>query len=224
MISPKEYFQIFLLRTIGNFLILSCFTLLLLLFTPAIASEAVYRLERATSRHYVFAPKTLPKATSPSLLGLSEQLPVSPLDTNFGIVILKFGANARVISDVDAANYHEYSQALKKGVSHAKGTVYPGQIGNSFLFAHSVGNLWEVGEKNGVFYLLKELVAGDEVDLFYQGKRYVYVVYDKKVVAPTDVQYLSSQANFPLLTLQTCWPPGTALKRLLVFSRLKSSS
>lgn len=147
---------------------------------------------------------------------------IAPISTDFGIVIPKINANARVIADVDPGDYQAYIAALKNGVAHAKGTVYPGQIGNSYLFAHSVGNFWEVNRWNAVFYLLKELDKGDEVDVFYQGKRYVYVVYDKKIVDPGDTQYLSTITNYPLLTLQTCWPPGTTLKRLLVFARLKT--
>ncbi|MCL4398052.1 sortase [Patescibacteria group bacterium] len=221
-----EVFKVFVLRWIGNFLVLSAVAAVVLTFAPAVQAEITYRVNVARNVHYVVAGDLPPakfETTSTNLLAKSETiLEINPLSTEFGIVIPKIGANAKVIPNVDPGNETEYLAALKEGVAHAAGTVFPGQVGNSYLFAHSVGNFWEVSRWNAVFYLLKELEPGDEVDLFYKNVRYVYVVYDKKVVEPDDTQYLTTQANFPMLTLQTCWPPGTTLKRLLVFGRLKN--
>lgn len=216
--TKKEYLKVFVLRTIGNFLLLSAIAGVVLTFAPAIQVEVTYRYNLWRGQTYYVA------GDRPPVMGRTFETPlaITPLDTNFGVVIPKINANARIIANVDPGKYSEYIEALKKGVAHAAGTVFPGQVGNSFLFAHSVGNFWEVSRWNAVFYLLRELNAGDEVDIFYQGRRYIYVVYDKKVVEPIDVGYLNAQANFPMLTLQTCWPPGTTLKRLLVFARLKS--
>lgn len=219
----KDYFKIFVLRVVGNFLLLSAISGVFLTFLPAIKAEVVYRRDQITGQKYVLVQdKAEEKKTFSGLLDISEPLAISPLSTEFGVVIPKINANARVITNVDPGNQEAYTEALKQGVAHASGTVYPGQVGNTFLFAHSVGNFWEANQWNAVFYLLKELVPGDEVDLFYLGRRYVYVIYDKKVVDPSEVGYLNVQANFPMLTLQTCWPPGTTLKRLLVFGRLKT--
>jgi len=231
----RDYLQVFLLRAIGNFLLLSATAGVFLTFLPAIKAEIIFRRDQVMGQKYILAGDRDPchnegvkgqgcpeKKTFAGLLNVAEPLSITPLSTDFGVVIPKINANAKVIANVDPGNYNQYIEALKHGVAHAAGTVYPGQIGNSFLFAHSVGNFWEVNQWNAVFYLLRELAPGDEVDIFYLGRRYVYVVYDKKVVDPSDVGYISAQANFPMLTLQTCWPPGTTLKRLLVFARLKN--
>ncbi len=228
MTYKKEYFKVFVLRTIGNFLLLSAIAGVVLTFAPAIQAEVAYRYDLWRGQTYYLAgdqPQGGAQGQFGNLLavGKTEPLAITPLSTDFGIVIPKINANAKVIANVNPGKYDEYIAALKRGVAHAAGTVYPGQVGNSFLFAHSVGNFWEVNRWNAVFYLLRELTPGDEVDIFYQGRRFVYVVYDKKVVAPTETGYLAAQANFPMLTLQTCWPPGTTLNRLLVFARLKSS-
>ncbi len=209
--------KIFILRWLGNFLVLSAIAGVVLTFAPAIEAEVTFRKDQAQGVKYVVAGDE----QGTNLLE-DKVLELTPLNSDFGIVIPKIGANARVIANVDPGNYADYINALKLGVAHAKGTVFPGQVGNSYLFAHSVGNFWEVNQWNAVFYLLKELKPGDEVDLFYQGKRYIYVVYDTKIVNPEDTEFLSTISNFPMLTLQTCWPPGTTLKRLLVFARLKS--
>lgn len=219
------YFKIFILRIIGNFLLLSAIAGVFLTFAPAIQAEVTYRYDLWRGQTYYVAGE-VPAASFKSanlLASAPEPLAITPLDSNFGVVIPKINANAKVIANVDPGKQDVYLAALKQGVAHSAGSVYPGQVGNSFLFAHSVGNFWEVNRWNAVFYLLRELNPGDEVDVFYQGRRYVYTVYDKKVVDPNETGYLNAQANFPMLTLQTCWPPGTTLKRLLVFARLKSS-
>lgn len=219
MTTNQEYLKIFFLRWLGNFLLLSAIAVVVLTFAPAIQAELFYRKDQTEGIKYVVAGD-LPAT---NLLNTPERvLEIAPVSTDFGIVIPKINANAKIISDVDPGNQKVYFEALRRGVAHAKGTAYPGEIGNSYLFAHSVGNFWEVNQWNAVFYLLRELAPGDEVDIFYQGKRYIYLVYDKKVVGPEDTRYLSTISNFPQLTLQTCWPPGTTLKRLLVFARLKS--
>lgn len=151
---------------------------------------------------------------------------IVPKDTDFGIVITKIGANSRVIKDVDAADYDSYMAALAEGVAHAAGTGLPGQEGNNrniYLFAHSTDFPWNVGRYNAIFYLLKELDAGDEIDIFYDGKRYIYIVTEKIIVAPDEVSYLTQPTVDEQLVLQTCWPPGTISQRLLIIAKPKSS-
>ena len=64
-----------------------------------------------------------------------------------------------------------------------------------------------------------ELENGDEIDVFFNGVRYIYRTVNKLVVDSSEVQYLTDQVPYEQLILQTCWPPGTTLKRLLVFAR-----
>ena len=149
----------------------------------------------------------------------SANKPIIPKDTNFGIVIPKINANSSIIDNVDPSKENVYMAALQKGVAHAQGTALPGEKGNTYLFAHSVGNIWEVANYNAVFYLIKELEKGDKIELYYQGRKYVYTVYEKKIVEASEVGYLYTQTDGKMLTLQTCWPPGTRLKRLLVFAK-----
>ena len=59
--------------------------------------------------------------------------------------------------------------------------------------------------------------------VFYKNRRFDYVVFDKSVVSPNDVSYLTNQYDAPVLTLQTCDPPGTLLNRLIVRAKLVSS-
>lgn len=145
---------------------------------------------------------------------------VQPIDSEFGLVIPKIGANAKVIENVDPFNPKEYQLALSRGVAHAKGTALPGETGNIFLFSHSSADFGLATRFNSIFYLLGKLEEGDEADIFYKGKKYIYRLDKKLIVNPEEISYLNKNSATPTLTLMTCWPPGTSLKRLLAIFTL----
>ncbi len=145
---------------------------------------------------------------------------IVPIDKNFGIVIPRLGANARIIANVDPYDSKAYQYALTKGVAHARGTSVPGAMGNIFLFAHSSENFYDALRYNSVFYLLPKLTAGDKILLYYHGVKFTYTVTGKKFVSSKDVSYLQGESLKSTLTLMTCWPPGTTNQRLLVFASL----
>jgi sortase A len=90
-----------------------------------------------------------------------------------------------------------------------------------YLFSHSVSAPWDVVRYNAVFYLLGKLDNGDKIIIFYKGRRYDYIVFDKKVVPGSDTEYLTASYDEPILTMQTCDPPGTTWKRLIVRAKLE---
>lgn len=228
-----EYYRVLVLRTIGNFLVFASLFMILKTFFPPLYEEARFAIGQRYQKQYVVAD-------SPSVSAPQQQIPepaetdrrgmlaklmtgrqvevLRPVDPNFSIIIPKVGANARIIPNVDAANEGEYLKALETGVAHTRGTAFPGQGAHIYLFAHSTDYFWNVGTYNAVFYLIYKLEPKDEIDLFYQGQRYVYKVIDKLEVNPDEVHYLTRKSNNEFLTLQTCWPPGTTLRRLLVFA------
>lgn len=235
--SDKTKFLIF--RTLGNFFILFTIFGFFATFGPAIYYEVQYRVGQAYGVHYKVAvqtqiPSELGKVierTNPSsvpqnesflgsvLSGEKEQILIPP-STEFSIVIPKIGASETVVANVDPTNEAEYLDVLAHSVAHAKGSAFPGLNGTTYLFAHSADNFWNVGRYNAVFYLLKELVPGDDIAVFFQGKRYNYKVSETKIVDGTDTSYLSSNiGKGEQLVLQTCWPPGTTWKRLFVFAK-----
>lgn len=154
---------------------------------------------------------------------ISPKVPtaIKPVNIDFGIVIPKIQANAKVIDNVDPFNPKIYQVALTKGVAHALGTAYPGQPGNDFIFAHSSVDWYVATRYNSVFYLLHRLEKGDEIDLYYHSKKYRYSVTEKTVVDPADVSYLRRGIkDTSTLTLMTCWPPGTNYKRLIIRAKI----
>lgn len=141
--------------------------------------------------------------------------PESSLKDNY-ITISKIHAQAPLYFNVDPYNETAYKQILKKGVAQAEGTSLPGQKGSMFVFAHSSGNPFEITKYNTIFFKLGDLRRGDEVLIKSNGKVYKYKVFDKKIVSPTEVKYLKEKKD--QLIVQTCWPIGTSLKRLLIFA------
>jgi sortase A len=157
-----------------------------------------------------------------ALLGSEKDRILIPYDTSFSILIPKLGASARVIPNVDPTNEQEFRKVLENGIAHAKGTVFPGLPGNTYLFAHSTDSWWNVGRYNAVFYLLKDLEPGDDVIVFFEDRRYNYTVDAKYIADPTEVSLLvNSRGAEERLILQTCWPPGTTWKRLFIVAEPK---
>lgn len=156
------------------------------------------------------------------LTGPKTQI-LTPQDTRFSVIIPKIGASAKIYPNVNPSNDKEFLPILRKGVAHASGTVFPGMKGNIYLFAHSTDNFWNVGRYNAIFYLLKDLKPGDEIAIFFENKRYNYVVKSSKITSPSDTEYITNaqKTGKEVLILQTCWPPGTTWQRLLVFAEPK---
>ena len=229
-----EFILILFLRTVGNFLILTSLFFIGKTFYQPISEEVKYFVEKQAEKKYVVAsvedaPKVkrefsgqAPKSALAKALQIKPVEVIVPQDPQFSVVIPKIAANSRVLPSVDAASEDEYLASLQQGVAHAEGTAFPGEGGHIFMFAHSTDYIWNVGTYNAVFYLLYKLEAGDEVNLFYKGKRFVYTVTGSQIVDPSEVEYLTRKTDNELLTLQTCWPPGTTFKRLLVFAEPKA--
>jgi LPXTG-site transpeptidase (sortase) family protein len=149
---------------------------------------------------------------------------LTPTDPFFSILIPKLGIDEQVAPNVDPDNPNDYLPVLQHAVAHAKGSVFPGDPGTVYLFAHSADNWWDIERYNAIFYTLNNLSLGDEIVLFYNNRRYNYVVSKQLVSDPQDVTYLTARHSGPQqLVLQTCWPPGTSWKRLYIIAEPKNS-
>lgn len=205
---------------LSNLFIIGGILYLFILFFPVIKLELQYQLNKWKKVEYKVVD--LQESSSAASFNLPEPIYITPSSTDFGIIIEKINVNATVQADVDVMDEPGYWKALEKtGVAHAKGTKYPGQYGNSYLFAHSTVNPLEINTYNAVFTLLHKIEPGDRIVTFFQGTRYDYYVESKEIVDPTNVTPLTRNFDEPVLTLQTCYPPGTDLKRLIVTAKMK---
>lgn len=140
-------------------------------------------------------------------VGPESVISIPKINVNAPIVFAKSNKEAAIQKD------------LESGVVHYAGTGVPGQPGNSAIFGHSSNDWWEPGNYKFVFVLLDKLVVGDTFSVNHGGKKYIYQVYETKVVAPTEVSVLN-QTPDAQMTLITCSPPGTSWKRLVVKAKL----
>lgn len=237
--TRSDIIRFLILRTIGNFLVLFALFGVFATFGPALYYEIQYRIVQARGIEYTVVDshestktplgrvleekekEVIAEGGLAEVLSGPKQQILIPKDPKFGLVIPKIGANSTVIPNVDSSNEKEFLPILYQGIAHAKGTVFPGIPGNIYLFAHSSDNFWDVGRYNAVFYLLKDLTKGDDVVVFFENKRHNYVVSESVIVEGSDVSELvkSQEVGEERLILQTCWPPGTTWKRLLVIAR-----
>lgn len=190
-------------------------------FWPILRLEVGYRLGSKPSAEETKAPEAGPSfaiATDTRLELAKLEAAKYGVGLDFSLVIPKIGAAAKVVANVDAGNEAAYRAALKEGVAHAAGTGFPGGKDTIYLFAHSTNSLANVSRYNAIFYLLKELSPGDRVIIFYNHLKYEYNVTERFLTDAKDTQWLNGNGQ-ERLVLQTCWPPGTIQKRLIVVAK-----
>ncbi|GIW63511.1 MAG: hypothetical protein KatS3mg091_313 [Patescibacteria group bacterium] len=232
--TKKKYVKKIIFKGLGNFLIYFSLILFLRVFSRPIYYEVSYYVNNyVNKKETIVVDDTLDINNKLSqnkqkkiqetgkLVNIFQNQEVrllSPVNNTFSIVIPKIQANAKIIANVNTADEAEYRLKLQEGVAHARGTYFPGEGKNIFLFAHSTDFIWNVGTYNAVFYLLYKLENQDLVYVMYKNKLYKYRVFDKKIVNSDEIHYLTDETDSEILILQTCWPPGTTWKRLLVFA------
>ncbi len=199
--------------------------LVLLTYYQTIFQEVSYYYNYFIGKHFKVAVVRNVSKIKPELVSKINTDPsattIRPVDTNFGIVIEKINVNAPVVRDVPIIDPQSYLESLKLGVAHASFSGYPNeQNSNVYLFAHSSNNFWELGKYSSVFNLIYKLDIKDQVSIFFEGKRYIYEVENKLLVNDFKVDDTVYEYFGPTLTLQTCYPTGTSLYRLIVRATL----
>jgi sortase A len=134
------------------------------------------------------------------------------------LIIPKINVDVPVIYGI-GNDYDSQMAAMEKGVAHFAipgASSRPGQVGNTAIAGHSSNDIFDSSRYKFIFAQLDRLKEGDMIYANYDGLRYSYVVTKKEVVKPTEINKLVYDTDKPMMTLITCTPLGTALKRLLV--------
>ncbi|MBT3865351.1 class E sortase [Candidatus Peregrinibacteria bacterium] len=155
-------------------------------------------------------------------------LEIAPPDTRLiiprisqNLPVLRVSSQNLINHDWDALE-EDIQNKLKDGVIHYPGTSFPDQGGNTVITGHSSYFPWDPGRFKDVFALLNDVVVGDKIAMYYDQTKYVYEISEKIVVLPSQIDILKqpSQKDENKLTLITCTPVGTNLKRLVVIGDL----
>ncbi len=160
-----------------------------------------------------------PKAEIVRVLISEEPAKVEEVPQETRLLIPQIGVNAPIV-EVENNEEKTIQEGLEQGVVHYPGTAGPGAVGNFFVVGHSSDYIWKEGDYKDVFALLNKLEPDDEVKIFDQGQEYIYLVTEKAIIPPEEVDVLQPTET-PTLSLLTCWPIGTPWKRLIVKASLK---
>ena len=161
---------------------------------------------------YKISPEEI-STQSPSIeFAQEKKYPQKTTSQNNRLIIPKIGVDAPIIWGVDESQSVEN---LQQGVMLIGSTCKPVENKNVFLSGHSSNYWWNAGDYNSVFALLPQLTEGDEIFVTYESMMYKYTVDSREEVEKNAAsRFLNFESS--RLTLMTCTPVGTNLKRLII--------
>ena len=166
---------------------------------PTFASEVVNTSldDTDASQWFINAPRVTPNA--PYLV--------------YSLSIPKLGITDAVV--------HTDNTDLKKSLVQYSGTAMPGDLGNTIIYGHSVlPQFFNPKNYLTIFSTLYLLHPGDTIGVVADGASYTYKITDMYEVQPDDLSPLAQTYDGSYLTLITCTPSGTTLRRLIVRARV----
>lgn len=200
---------------------LSTLAIIALLTYAAINGPALWIKSSFYVRHDLFPTRsTLVTPQLPPPVPSKTETPAvvqAPKLADNYIFINRIEVSAPVIWDVQNDN-DIVLRNLQHGVAQLKGTAHPGENGNVFIVGHSSNLPWASGDYKQIFALLPNLEIGDTITVTYHNTAFEYRVVEKKVVMPDDSSVLNNTGD-TRLTLMTCVPIGTNLKREIIIAK-----
>lgn len=197
-----------------------------LITAPEQPRKQKYESEEPIVRGTSYSIKNLTDKTLQETAKLNIE--ITPYENR--IIIPKIGKNIPLVEVTESLIGNEkelndiFMKDLENGVVRYPSSVKPGEDGNTFIFWHSSNFPWIKWNYNEVFALMDKLSYGDEIIVYYEQKKYVYVIREKHVIDPKNVGVIKKSDLKPRLTLMTCWPIGTTLNRLIVAAELVEES
>ena len=191
------------------------------LIEAEVSEPAEVKLEKVKAKKRTFRTKNLePRNQAKQVF---KDLRVYPSDNR--LYIPRINKNVPLITVPNHQNWSQLEKNIQGGLQ--EGVVVhpishtPGNFGNFFLTGHSSYYQWDPGRFKDVFALLHEVKVGDNIEVFWEGKKYIYRIKHSEVVPPTAVEVLNQPKDKFLLTLMTCTPVGTNKNRLILTGELR---
>jgi sortase A len=163
---------------------------------------------------YIISPFITPSKTASSSPIIID--PNATVSEENLVIIPKINLEVPVVYNLESAKEDVLQNGLENGVVHYPSSPVPGEKGNVVVVGHSSNNIFNAGKYKFAFALLSYLENGDTVIMQYNKKRYIYKVYDKFIVKPSEVSVLGPTDKSSALTLITCDPPGRNTNRLII--------
>ena len=228
--SPWRYFRLFIsvfLLTLGT----ASFTTVAY---PLVSYQLFYapKLRQSSGLLSPVAPEPIPldvptvSASEPNFIPEVSSNPLDFTDSEFWYptqsvqesqekkLLYSLTINKLRIAAATVRNDHT---DLKESLIHYPGTAAPGDLGNAVIFGHSVlPQYFNPHDYSTIFSTLHTLKEGDEIELSDGNAIFRYVITDMYETAPDDLSPLGQRYDNRFLTLITCTPPGTYLRRLII--------
>ncbi len=117
----------------------------------------------------------------------------------------------------DVSDEKEIEKLLDFGVVHFPDSVLPGKQGQTIILGHSAPVGWPKIKYDWVFSKLNELIEGDKIYVFFNNKKYEYIVRGKVFLERgEEIQEIDLTNSKNMLILISCWPPGKDIRRIAV--------
>lgn len=145
---------------------------------------------------------------------------LTPVNRDFGIVINKILANAKIVDFSDYNNNSSLQYVLSTDLVHQPDSAYPGQIGNMVLISQAAGDWYKYTRSNPEFYLMYKLHPQDVIEVFYKGEEFDYLVTDIFKVSESRLKDFTRQSGQKQLTILSGWPSGTMINRLVIQAKM----
>ncbi len=204
-----------------------------LFFLSAIVPILQYQIEYSIKFNQVLSPLSTRYANSGSILGESgtdftqlsnwfvdDQNNLQNSSQNPTVSKTEYLISVPKLK-IDSAVVQVGSLDLKKSLIQYPQTALPGQFGSPVIFGHSVlPQFFNPKSYLTIFSTLYKLKQGDEILINFDSVEYKYLVEEMYEVPPTDLSVLEQRFDGRYLTLITCTPPGTYLRRLVIKARI----
>ena len=123
------------------------------------------------------------------------------------LVIPGIAIDEPIVVGDDPSNIH-------RGAWHRPRTSTPNEGGNTVIVGHRFSY-----SSPAIFYHLDRVKEGDTFAIWWEGKEYVYRVFQTSVVDATAIE-IEDNTEDPIATIYTCTPVWTATNRLLIRGEL----
>lgn len=213
-------------KVIASFLLL----IGIMFFLSAIVPILQYQIEYSVKFNQVLSPLSSSFATSGSILGESgtdfTQLQNWFVDNQVNLSDNLTTQNTQYLISIpklkiDQAVVKVGSLDLKNSLIQYPQTALPGQFGSPVIFGHSVlPQFFNPKSYLTIFSTLYKLKQSDEILINFDNVEYKYLVEEMYEVLPTDLSVLEQRFDGRYLTIITCTPPGTYLRRLVIKARI----